>query len=288
MSACSCRPWTPRPRRWRGFGFRLTPLTPQRHRLAPGAPLVAAGTANRLALLRQGYLEVLTAIADSPIAAQLRAAIRRYAGLHLIAFGTGEAAASHAHLAENGFAPQPVIDLERTVDTGRGDEVARFSVVRVAPGTMAEGRVQYCGPHHTPELVWRARWVEHPNRARALTDVLLCVDDPAAAAARYGRFVGRAARETGGNWLLELDRGRLVLADRQGLARMLPEAAAPAQPFMAALAVTTDDLAASAAALRNGGIVFRQSGEIVIARFPAGIDASLCFVAAEVLPPWLV
>jgi hypothetical protein len=268
------------------LGFRLTPLTPQRHRLVPGAPLVAAGTANRLALLRRGYIEILTAISDTPVAAQLRAAIRRYAGLHLIAFGTGDATASHASLAENGFAPQPLIELERTVDARTGEAVARFSVVRVAPGAMAEGRIQYC-QHHTPELVWQARWLEQPNRAQALSDVLLCVDDPATAAARYGRFTGRAAQESGGNRLLELDRGRLVLTDRRGLARLLPHAAAPALPFMAAIAVTTDDLGASAAALRNGDIVCRQFGEMIIARFPADIDAWLCFVAAEVPPPWL-
>jgi len=99
------------------LGFRLTPLTPQRHRLAPNAPLVPAGTANRLAVLRRGYIEVLTAIADTPIARQLRAATGRYAGLHLIAFGTGHAEAARTQLAENGFAPQPVIDLERTVET---------------------------------------------------------------------------------------------------------------------------------------------------------------------------
>ena len=151
---------------------------------------------------------------------------------------------------------------------------------------MAEGRIQYC-QHHTPELVWQARWLEQPNRAQALSDVLLCVDDPAAAAARYGRFSGRAARETGGNWLLELDRGRLVLTDRHGLARLLPDAAAPALPFIAAIAVTTDDLDASAAALRDGGIVHRASECMIVARFPAAIDAWLCFLAAEVLPPWL-
>jgi hypothetical protein len=123
------------------IGYRLTPFSPQRHRLAPGEPLVPAGTANRLAMLAEGYIEILTPTTDTPVPRQLRQAIERYPGLHLIAFGTGDAEAAHARLAENGFAPQPVIRLERTVSTDQGDGLARFSVVRVPPGTMAEGRI---------------------------------------------------------------------------------------------------------------------------------------------------
>jgi len=267
------------------LGFRLTPLSPQRHRLAPGEPLVPAGTANRLAMLREGYIELLTPIAETSVADQLRAAIERYAGLHLIAFGA-DAAAAQAQLAAEGFAPQPVIDLERTVATGAGEGIARFSVVRVAPGTMAEGRVQYC-QHHTPELVWREPWLEQPNGARALTDLVLCVADPAAAATRYARFVGRPARAADHALLLELDRGRLAFTDPPGLARLLPGTAVPGLPFMAALAVATDDLAATRAILAHNGVPAGEIGAgILVAAMPGGLAGSICFTAEGAVAPW--
>lgn len=266
------------------LGFRLTPFSPQRHRLAPGQPLVPAGTANRLAMLREGYIEILTPIADTPVAGQLHAAMKRYAGLHLIALG-GDAAAARAHLAAEGFAPQPVIDLERTVTTRAGEGVARFSVVRVPPGRMAEGRVQYC-QHHTPELVWQEPW--QPNRARALTDLVLCVADPAEAAARHGRFVGRPARAADCAVLLELDRGRLVFTDPPGLARLLPGTTVPGLPFMAALVVATDDLAATRAVLAHNGVPVDEVGTgMLAAAMPGGIAGSICFVAEGGVAPWL-
>ena len=63
----------PAARAFERLGFRLTPFSPQRHRLAPGEPLVPAGTANRLAMLGEGYVEVLAPIADTSVAGQLRA-----------------------------------------------------------------------------------------------------------------------------------------------------------------------------------------------------------------------
>ena len=130
MSACSCRTWRAPRRRSSAWAFASTPLSPQRHRLAPGAPLVAAGTANRLAMLREGYVEILTPVADTAVAGQLRQAIARYAGLHLIAFGSDDAVAAQAHLAAAGFAPQPVIDLERTV--ARAPRVSPWCACRPA------------------------------------------------------------------------------------------------------------------------------------------------------------
>ena len=269
------------------LGFALTPFSPQRHRLAQGQPLVPAGTANRLAMLREGYIELLTPLADTAVARQLRQAIGRYAGLHLIAFGSADAGAAEAHLAGQGLAPQPVIDLERTVATPAGEGTARFSVVRVPPGTMAEGRVQYC-QLHTPELVWQGRWLAQPNRARALTDLLLCVADPAAAAARYGRFVDRQPRAIATGYLLQLDRGRLVFTDPPGLARLLPGTAVPAPPFMAALAVTSDDLAATRQVLDGNGITGMEVGPGVLgAALPAGLAGTVCFLAMEAAAPWL-
>ena len=87
------------------LGFTLTPFSAQSHRLEPGGPLVPAGTGNRCMMLQHGYLEFLTPTGDTPIANQLRTAIKRYAGAHLVAFGTAAPEADHARLAKSGFAP---------------------------------------------------------------------------------------------------------------------------------------------------------------------------------------
>ena len=133
------------------LGFTLTPYTPQRHTLEKGE-LAPTGTANRLAILQRGYIELLTAIGDTPLASQMRRATLRYPGAHLIAFGSADAEATHRRLAEEGFDPLPLVRLQRGAATPVGEGLARFSVVRVPPDRMPEGRMQFCR-HHTPELV---------------------------------------------------------------------------------------------------------------------------------------
>src|ERR1700687_4055257 len=83
------------------LGFTLTPFSSQSHRLERDGPLVPAGTGNRCVMLKQGYLEFLTPTAETPIADQLREAMRRYVGIHLVAFGTAAADSDHARLVKH-------------------------------------------------------------------------------------------------------------------------------------------------------------------------------------------
>jgi Glyoxalase-like domain len=237
------------------IGFALTPLTPQRHAMGSGE-LAPAGTANRLAVLQQGYIEILTATGDTPIADQLRRAIGRYTGAHLIAFGSADAEETHARLDRAGFDPLPIVRLECGGPGTAGDRLARFSVVRVPPERMIEGRMQFCR-HYTPELVWQPERQDHPNRAQGLTDILLCAPDPAEAAARYGRFLDLAPEPRDGFWLIRLARGRLHVLDRMSLLR-LTGIEAPTMPFIAGFALTSTDLAATRAVLAEGAIATRE------------------------------
>ncbi|HEX5079338.1 MAG TPA: VOC family protein, partial [Geminicoccaceae bacterium] len=266
------------------LGFALTPFTPQRHTLTSGE-LVPAGTANRLAVLRQGYIEILTAIGETPLAAQMRQATGRYAGAHLIAFGTADAEGTHARLAEQGFAPLPLVRLQRAAATLAGERVARFSVVRVPPDRMPEGRMQFCR-HHTPELVWQPHQQRHPNGAHALTDILLCVADVAEAAARYARFVGRPAQAREGFRLIELGRGRLHLFEPPQL-RAATGIEAPTTPFIAGFALTTADLAATRALLTERGAPIRPLAPDVIAAAPDAIATTILLTEFDANLPWL-
>src|SRR5215471_5791695 len=87
-------------------GFRLTPFTAQSNRT--GGKSVPAGTGNRCAMLRRGYVEILAATADTPLARQLTERLARHVGLHLVAFSTADAAAEHRRLAAAAF---PVLPL---------------------------------------------------------------------------------------------------------------------------------------------------------------------------------
>ena len=234
------------------LGFTLTPFSTQHHRPEPGGPLVPAGTGNRCVMLQRGYLEFLTPTGDTPVAQQLRTALQRYVGVHLIAFGTGAPAADHARLAKGGYAPLPPVDLQREIDTESSRETARFTVVRVPPGTMPEGRIQFC-QHHTPELLWQQRWTSHRNRAAALTGVILRVADAQEAAKRFSLYTGVPAQVGGGVWRIDTARGSLLFADRDTLHRRLG-VVPPVLPWIAGYVIKSDDIVATGDYLRRAGL----------------------------------
>jgi catechol 2,3-dioxygenase-like lactoylglutathione lyase family enzyme len=266
------------------LGFALTPYTAQRHKLATGE-LAPTGTANRLAILERGYIELLTATGDTPLADQMRRAIGRYPGAHLIAFGSAAAEATRARLAQDGFDPLPLVRLQRGAATPDGERLARFSVVRVPPERMPEGRMQFC-QHHTPELVWQPQHQDHPNRAQSLTDILLCVDQVAEAAARYERFLGLAAQAHDNFRLFELAGGRLHLFDPAGL-QAATGIMAPTTPFIAGFALTSPDLGATRALLHERGVAIRALAPDVLAVQPEAIATTILLTAPEATLPWL-
>ncbi len=171
------------------LGFRVSQINVQTNADAKGL-LKPSGTSNRLAKLKFGFLEILAATHDTPLADQFKQQIARYSGLHLIALSHDDLSATRARLVQAGFAMQDAVELRRRDRTLPGAPEVHFSVLRPQPGVMAEGRVQWVTPR-TPDTVWRAETITTENGAEGLTDMLLGVDDPAAVAARYGRYVGR-------------------------------------------------------------------------------------------------
>jgi len=263
----------------RALGFASTPFSLQYHRLVPDAPLVEAGTGNHCVMLREGYLEFLVPLAETPVAATLRSALERYVGVHSIVFGSADAGEDRARLAQGGFAPQPVIDLQRTVGTAAGEGVARFSVVRVAPQTMAEGRIQYC-QHHTQDLVWQQRWLDHPNAAVGLRSVFVAVEDLDEAVERYHRFTGIAASAEQDVRRIATHRGQIELCTPAALEARFG-LRAPALPWIAGCELASSDMALTQRALVHGGLETRWVGDRrLLVHAPPAIGGAFLFVHA--------
>src|SRR5262245_13347903 len=157
-------------------GFAPTPVSVQVNPDPAGGPPRPTGTGNVACMLDRGYLEVLFRTADTPLGRELDAAMARYRGVHLAAFAVADASVTHARLAQSGFRMQPLVAMQRPVETETGDDIAAFSVVRVAPGEMPEGRVQAL-THVTERTVWQPRWLRHPNGAISLLDVVVAETD---------------------------------------------------------------------------------------------------------------
>jgi Glyoxalase-like domain len=228
------------------------------------------GTGNVCAMFTRGYVEVLFKTADTALGREFEAALARHSGLQLAAFAVADAGAFHRSLVEAGFRTRPLASFQRPVGTETGTATAAFTVARVEPGEMAEGRIQAL-THHTEDAVWQKRWLTHPNGALGLASLVIAVADVDEAAVRFARFTGRPAERTRSGQCVQLDRGRIDVVTRDAFATMLPEVAIPSLPFMGAYGVTVGSLDVAEAALRNGGISSRRVGDCLVAPFPEAL-----------------
>jgi hypothetical protein len=226
------------------------------------------GTGNVTAMLRRGYVEVLFKTADTPLSREFDAAIARHPGVHLAAFAVADAATVHRRLGEAGFAARPLVEFSRQVNTESGSATAAFTVARVEPAAMPEGRIQIL-THRTEDAVWQPRWLSHPNGALALASVVLAVADPEEAPQRFARFTDRPAARSKYGQTIVLDRGRVEVVSAEAFAATLPDVAMPSLPFIGAYALVVKSLTALEQLLRDNGIRTRRVSECLVVLFPA-------------------
>ena len=237
------------------LGFAVTDTSVQR---VEGQP---AGASNRCVMLEEGYLEFLTPTHDTPVAQRMRARMALFTGVHLACFGTPDAAAEHARLAAHGFGPQDVVDLQR--------DSVRFKVVRPAPESMPEGRIQYV-QQLTPEAIWTRRNLAHRNGISALSAVYVCADEVAATAARWARFAGLLPYPAPGWVELKASRGSVVVAKKAVLEREGGFHRVPASPALAGYALRCRNPGAFAKRCAALGMpVARRPGHFTVALPPA-------------------
>lgn len=227
------------------LGFTLTPLARQSGRLRADGPLEPWGTANRCAMLREGYLE-LQAITDPALPTNgLDRFLARYQGLHNATFGMDDEHANLARLRRARLDIPGILTLERPVDdadpTG---PTARFA--RLPLPDAEEGRLQLVR-HLTPETIWQDRFLDHPNRAVALETLIMAAERPATTAAKLSALTGwPVIPDPAGGFRLDLPRGTVRVLTTAGLSAVLPDLAPPCLPFMAGIVLRTDDGAAAA------------------------------------------
>jgi hypothetical protein len=269
-------------------GFAPTPVSIQVNPDPSGGTL-PTGTGNITAMFERGYAEVLFKTADTPLAREFDAMLEQHAGLHLAAFSVADAEAAHRRLAASGFPAREPVHMSRPVDTEVGAGTASFTIARVQPGVMPEGRIQML-THHTEQTVWQKRWLAHPNSAVGLIDVMIAVADVEGAAQRFARFTGRAATpRPGGSAFIRLDRGGIYLISRERVMRRLPEVAITKLPFIAAYALRVQSLATAESAAERANLEWRaiDGGEGIVVTFPIELgEGAWFFVEHAAGLPW--
>ena len=266
-------------------GFAPTPISLQVN-CDPAGGAHPTGTGNVTAMFSRGYLEVLFKTSDTALSREFDAALARHAGLHLAAFAVADAQNARQRLASSGFRVRELARMQRPVETAAGAATAAFTIARVEPGVMPEGRIQML-THHSEQAVWQERWLSHPNSATGLIDVVIAVADIEEAAQRFARFTGRAATPTPGGTLIRLDRGGVYLVTHDRATEKLPEVPITSLPFIVGYAIRVQSLAAAEAAVDGAQLEWRAFEDGVVASFPAELgDGAWFFVERASALPW--
>jgi Glyoxalase-like domain len=266
-------------------GFAPTPVSIQAN-ADPASGDRATGTGNITAMFERGYAEVLFKTSDTPLAREFDAMLDEYPGLHLAAFAVADAKAAHGSLAANGFAVRELVRMSRPVGGEGGTATAAFTIARVEPGVMPEGRIQML-THHTEQAVWQKPWLEHANSAIGLIDVVIAVADVDEAAQRFGRFTGRAPIQRSGGAVLQLDRGGVYLVNYDRITERLPEVAITRLPFMAGYALRVRSLAVAETVIDRADLEWHAFEDGIAAAFPSELGHGAWFFVEHVAGlPW--
>jgi hypothetical protein len=227
-------------------------------------------------MFRRGYVEILAATVDTPLAQQLADRLTRHVGLHLAAFSSADAGFEHRRLAAASFPVLPLVHMRRPVAIDGGEDWARFTIARIASGIMPEGRMQFL-THHTEGLVWRDPFLDHPNGAQALAALWIAAADPAEPAERFAQFTGRPIRQEGEVPTIPLGRGTIRVATPEYLRRELGIELGPPLPYLAAFEVVVLSLPRLAKLLDAAGLVHLRVRDGVAVSLPPSIGGTILF-----------
>jgi catechol 2,3-dioxygenase-like lactoylglutathione lyase family enzyme len=245
------------------LGFALSALG-LHYAPGPDGALRPSGTGNHCAMLESGYLELI-GVTDPGYAGRLKHDLARYEGVHLIAVGCPNAMQAVLELRERGVEVGEPRRLNRPIEDGGRSAMLSFSLVDMPASIFPEGHV-FAIEHHTRAELWRAELLRHPNGARALRRVFVCVREPWEFATRWQGCFGAGTH--------------VDAASASDIASRFAGVIAPCMPWIAGFSVAVADLGAAAALLDANGVAFRRHSSGVFVAPAQACGAIVEFVEA--------
>jgi hypothetical protein len=103
----------------------------------------------------------------------LDAPLSRYEGFHILHLATDDLDQVRFRLRKSRLHPSTIRSFQRIVDTPNGSEMMRARSFYFPEGSNPEALVQIA-QHETPELALEPRYMQHPNGAVSITEVIMC------------------------------------------------------------------------------------------------------------------
>jgi catechol 2,3-dioxygenase-like lactoylglutathione lyase family enzyme len=265
-----------------GLGFTTTP--PAVHPF---------GTGNSLVQLQGNFIELLSVVEPEKIppmapgrfsfGAFNRDLLARRQGMSMLVFQSDDARRDQREFAEKGLTTYAPFDFSRKARLPDGGEVTvGFSLAFVTDPRMPEAAFFVC-QQHAPEYFWKPEYQQHPNGARAVTEVVMAAEQPASFAALFEGLQGPGAVSVADGALrVETALGRITLLDRARLGQRFPDMAnprAPDTPYFAGYRVAVADLGRTEAVLRQASAPLRREVGRILVPSTEALGVAIEFVA---------
>ena len=170
-------------RRWERLGFQLTPVSAQTGVNPQTGASEPWATANRCAVLKQGYLELI-GIHRHGLPNPWSGLLARSEGAHILALRCDNADAVYPFIAARCDDFALPVQRRRMAPAGDREQEMRFRNIFSRDEYTPECRYIII-EHQTPEVLWQPPLMNHPNGAYALSQVTLCGKNDQALANRW-------------------------------------------------------------------------------------------------------
>lgn len=200
-------------------------------------------------IFADSYVE-LSGVTSTDPGHHLASYLKRYHGLHILAFGSEDAEISHAALTTHGLSVPGVQNASRHVDYGTRHGEAKFKWFK-APDALGDEGFVCLVEQITPELVFQPPENGHPNGALSVTGVTILSDDPADSIKRFASYPGVTAHN---DKSLTFGNQTLTFLDSTELADQYGTFDSMAAPAFAGFTMRVGDLNTTQAVLENNGV----------------------------------
>lgn len=244
------------------FGFATTPRA-----------VHPFGTGNSLVQLQGNFLELLTVLDESqfpPTAANRfsfsafsRDYLARREGMVMLVFEGHGAESDRAEFAAKGLDTYDVFNFERKATLPNGEQVTvGFSLAFVTHPSMPEAGFFTC-QQHAPEYFWKPEYQDHPNGARAVSEVIMVAAVPDELRPFFAALQGEdAVSVSQGALRVATARGRITVLNPEGFAdRFGVRSLGPDTPHFAAFTISVAEPDRAAALLTENAVPYRRNGK---------------------------
>jgi len=237
------------------LGFRPTPR---------GLHSAHMGTANATVMLPNGtYLETLSVLQATPANADSRAVLAEREGPFGLAFKTDDAHGAADAFEAAQIAAGGALAFVRPVAFPNGTQDACFTVARIRTDATPGASLFVC-QHHTPEIVWREDYLEQPNGATGLAEVIGIADDLIAIEDAYGAIFGERVRSAADRVTIAAGEAQITFLSPGAFVERFGAVGEPVsspRPRLAGLRVGVRDLDRAKATLQRNRVPWTEGAE---------------------------